>query len=106
MKKDRSHELEYKAGMSALCEYSMLDDNDYPTYGVLKKDMKGLGITKHDAAAPGDEIGCEILELGYMIKFNGKQIMDPVSVALALFDERQEDDRVEIAVKEMFGLYL
>lgn len=106
LKKDRSHELEYKAGMSALCEYSMLDDNDYPTFGVLKKDMKGLGITKHDAAAPGDEIGCEILELGYMIKFNGKQIMDPVSVALALFDERQEDDRVEIAVKEMFGEYL
>lgn len=29
--------LEKKAGFTALCEYSLLSDNDFPTYGVMKK---------------------------------------------------------------------
>ena len=28
-----------KAGMSALCEYSLLSDNDYPTHAVTKREM-------------------------------------------------------------------
>lgn len=32
--------LEKKAGISALCEYSLLSDNAYPTYAVTKKSWK------------------------------------------------------------------
>lgn len=38
--------LEKKAGITALCEYSLLSDNDFPTYGVTKKnDFLPLPLT-------------------------------------------------------------
>ena len=36
--------LEKKAGISALCEYSLLSDNAYPTYAVTKKKLKASGV--------------------------------------------------------------
>lgn len=36
--------FEKKAGISALCEYSLLSDNAYPTYAVTKKEIKDSGI--------------------------------------------------------------
>ena len=36
--------LEKKAGISALCEYSLLSDNAYPTYAVTKKELKASGV--------------------------------------------------------------
>ncbi len=35
--------LEKKAGITALCEYSLLSDNDFPTYGVTKKELADTG---------------------------------------------------------------
>lgn len=39
-------QLEKKAGISALCEYSLLSDNEYPTYAVTKKELAATGIKK------------------------------------------------------------
>ncbi|MFR1010543.1 MAG: hypothetical protein ACLSGA_13690 [Ruminococcus sp.] len=36
--------FEKKAGISALCEYSLLSDNVYPTYAVTKKELKDSGV--------------------------------------------------------------
>ena len=36
--------LEKKAGISALCEFSLLSDNVYPTYAVTKKELKDSGV--------------------------------------------------------------
>ena len=36
--------LEKKAGISALCEYSLLSDNVYPTYAVTKRELKASGV--------------------------------------------------------------
>lgn len=38
--------LDVKAGMSALCEYSILEDNQFPTYAITKKEIQKLQIKK------------------------------------------------------------
>ena len=54
--------LDKKAGISALCEYSLLTDNDYPTYAVIKKEIRNSGIQEKRQAGKGDDIGCVVLE--------------------------------------------
>ena len=38
--------LEKKAGITALCEYSLISDNDFPTYAITKKEITEIGIKK------------------------------------------------------------
>lgn len=76
--------LEKKAGMSALCDYSMLSDNAYPTYAVVKNELKETKIKQLRQISGGEEIGCEVLELGYFIEYNGKMVQDPFSLILSL----------------------
>jgi hypothetical protein len=66
--------LEKKAGISALCEYSLLSDNVYPTYAVTKKELKDSAVKVEKQVSELEEIGCVVLELGYFIDFLGKHI--------------------------------
>lgn len=97
--------LEKKAGISALCEYSLLSDNAYPTYAVTKKKLKASGVKMEKQASVSEDIGCVVLELGYFIDFFGKGLQDPLSVALSLTREEQEE-RVKISVNEMLEEYV
>ena len=98
--------LEKKAGISALCEYSLLSDNAYPTYAVTKKELKASGVKVEKQANKLEEIGCVVLELGYFIDFLGKGLQDPLSVALSQTREEQEEERVEISINEMLEEYV
>jgi len=98
--------LDKKAGISALCEFSMLSDNVYPTYAVTKGDLKKKNIKKIRQISIGEEIGCEVLELGYFIEYNGKMVQDPLSVMLSLSAEDLEDERVQICIEEMLEEYV
>lgn len=98
--------LDKKAGISALCEFSMLSDNVYPTYAVTKGDLKETNIKKIRQISIGEEIGCEVLELGYFIEYNGKMVQDPLSVMLSLSAEDLEDERVQICIEEMLEEYV
>ena len=98
-------QLEKKAGISALCEYSLLSDNAYPTYAVTKKKLKASGVKMEKQASVSEDIGCVVLELGYFIDFFGKGLQDPLSVALSLTREEQEE-RVKISVNEMLEEYV
>ena len=98
--------LEKKAGISALCEYSLLSDNAYPTYAVTKKELKASGVKVEKQASELEEIGCVVLELGYFIDFWGKGLQDPLSVALSQTREEQEEERVEISINEMLEKYV
>ena len=98
--------LEKKAGISALCEYSLLSDNAYPTYAVTKKELKASGVKVEKQASELEEIGCIVLELGYFINFLGKGFQDPLSVVLSLTGEGQEEERVDISIKEMLEEYV
>ncbi len=94
-------ELEKKGGISALCEYSLLSDNEYPTYAVTKKELKDSGVKTARQVRMSEEIGCIVLELGYFIEFGGKGIQDPLSVMLSMTREEQEDERINISIHEM-----
>lgn len=98
--------LDKKAGISALCEFSMLSDNVYPTYAVTKGDLKDTNIKIIRQISIGEEIGCEVLELGYFIEYNGKMVQDPLSVMLSLSAEDLEDERVQICIEEMLEEYV
>ena len=98
--------LDKKAGISALCEFSMLSDNVYPTYAVTKGDLKETNIKIIRHISIGEEIGCEVLELGYFIEYNGKMVQDPLSVMLSLSAEDLEDERVQICIEEMLEEYV
>lgn len=95
-----------KAGISALCEYSLLSDNPYPTYAVAKKEMSDLGIKSLRQVELTDDVGCVILELGYLIDFDGKGAQDPLSVALSVTEAEKEDERVGISIDEMLKEYV
>lgn len=98
--------LEKKAGITALCEYSLLSDNDYPTYAITKKEISETGIKKMKRVRRGEEIGCVVLELGYFIDFDNKKIEDPLSVVLSLSDEEKQHERVSISINEMLEEYV
>ena len=95
--------LEKKAGLSALCEYSLLSDNVYPTYAVTKKELKASGVKEEKQASELEEIGCVVLEVGYFIEFLGKDLQDPLSVVLSLTEEEQQ---VDISINEMLEEYV
>ena len=98
--------LEKKAGISALCEYSLLSDNAYPTYAVTKKELKASGVKEEKQASELEEIGCVVLEVGYFTDFLGKSLQDPLSVVLSLTEEEQEEERVDISINEMLEEYV
>lgn len=93
--------LKIKAGMSALCAYTLLSDNEYPTYAITKKDIKNMNLKDLRKVLKGETIGCVILELGYLIDFHGRGIEDPLSTVLSLTDKEKEDERVCFSIKEM-----
>lgn len=98
--------LQKTAGISALSEYSLLSDNDYPTYAVTKKEITDSGVKLVRQVGKSEEIGCVVLELGYFIDFMEKGVQDPLSVALSLTEEEREEERVDISVKEMLEEYV
>lgn len=98
--------FEKKAGISALCEYSLLSDNAYPTYAVTKKELKASGVKEKKQASELEQIGCVVLELGYFIDFLGKGLQDPLSVALSQTREEQKEERVDISINEMLEEYI
>lgn len=98
--------LSQKAGITALCEYSMLADNPYPTYGITKKDLQSTGIRSIRRMSHGEEIGCIVLELGYFIEYGKRGIQDPVSVWLSLTDAEKKDERIAKSIAEMLKEYV
>ena len=98
--------LENKGGLSALCSYTMLSDNEYPTYAVTKREIQNLSIDRKKLIPAGEQPGCVIQEVGYFINFEHRNRMDPLSVLLALSQDEKQDDRISLSVKEMLEEYV
>ncbi len=93
-------------GMSALAEYSMISDNQYPTYVVAKKDIKDLALKDGLVDIKKDEPGCIIQEVGYVVSFGKGDAIDPLSLLLSLSDDEKTDERIEISIREMLEEYV
>lgn len=94
------------SGMSAVCYYSLLNDNEYRTYAVGKKDIGQLKIEKKDIVVSGERPECLVQELGYIIPFRDGKAIDPLSAALLISEDERQDERVEMAVDEMLEEYV
>ena len=97
--------LSEKAGISALCEYSMLSDNEHPTYALIKGQIGASGIKDRRQLIKGEEVGCVVLELGYFMDPVKKNVQDPLSVLLTLEND-MEDERVELSMENMLREYV
>lgn len=93
-----------KSGISGLAELSLLTDNSYPTYAVVKNEIRSKGIYQEKQIPVGETPGCVIQELGYCIPFKHKNIIDPLSIYLLL--ENSDDPRVEVSLEEMLEEYV
>lgn len=93
------------SGMSALAEYSMIEDNAYLTYGIEKKQLKSLQMGKRKEVLEADEAGCVIQELGYILPYKEEKMVDPLSLKLILTEEFT-DPRVEKAIDDMLEEYV
>ena len=98
--------LEFKAGLSALAELSLLSDNECPVYGVSKKDLSASGVKDFQKAGWQDEKKSIVLELGYIIDFQGKGVMDPLSIVLCLTEDELADARISGSAQEMLEEYV
>ncbi|MCD8106050.1 MAG: hypothetical protein LUF35_13910 [Lachnospiraceae bacterium] len=104
LEEDISFELPY-SGMTALGEYSMIADNSYKTYAILKSQLADSGIREKQKIPMEEFPGCVVQELGYVINYRGGGSVDPLTLCL-LMDEEREDPRVGKAIDEMLEEYV
>ena len=90
-----------KSGYSAIAYYSMLADNDYPTYGVTRHEYQNLGIDGYPIQPPTDNPACIVQVLRYIIEHDGH--VDPISAYLSLSDGEKNEPRTESALDEILG---
>lgn len=95
-----------KSGMSALSVYSMVSDNEFPTYAVTKDKIKDISAERFEQIGKGETPGCIIQELGYYIPFRDLNAVDPLTVLLLISDEDKEDPRISMAIDEMLEEYV
>ncbi len=94
------------SGMSALAHYSLIIDNDYPTYGVAKEHLKDLQIENYKLSEKDDTPACVLHELGYSILFRDGKAVDPLTVLLLVSDDEKNDPRIAMAIDEMLEEYV
>ena len=94
------------SGISALAEYSMLEDDPFPTYGITKKNFGKVDVSRDALITQGEIPGCLIQKVGYWIDFGDGTKMDPLSVKLSISEADKKDPRVEKAIEEMLEEYV
>jgi hypothetical protein len=101
--KDELYDLIPAAGMTALSEYSMINDDKIKTYACMQKTFKNLVQKQFVQEVPFKEeadINLELWTYNPVIceKFSSKTV-DPLSLFASLKDD--SDERVAKALEEM-----
>lgn len=95
-----------RSGYSALSDYSMLEDNVYPTYALTKNTLSAFREKKYSECMAEEEPVCLVQELGYQIPFLNEKDVDPLTVSLLISSEERADPRVDQAIDEMLENYV
>lgn len=93
-------------GMSAICRYSMLADNDYTTYAVSKEAAKELRPDIRPCVPKGEIPVTVVQVMQYELNYPDERAVDPLTAVLSLPDAELSDPRVEAAVEEILEEYL
>lgn len=94
-------------GMSAVCHYSMLSDNNYPTYAVTKAVASELGLSRLPQVPVAEIPAAVVLVVGYKIShYREEKACDPLTATLSLDEETRADPRVEKAIREIEERYI
>ncbi len=92
------------SGVSALARYTMLGEDQYPTYAVDQEKLRRLAITPKDITPKEDNPACVIQVHRYLIA--NEDVVDPVSAILSVPDDELDDARVEQAIDDIWeGIY-
>lgn len=94
------------SGINALSYYSRLDEGEYPTYSVIKKDLDKIDVSGNNLVPAGETPGCLVQKMGYHIPFGVESAVDPLTTALSISEEELTDPRVSMAIDEMLEEYV
>ena len=89
------------SGLSALAQYSLLDDGATPVFAVTKKNLKDAQLSSDSLTPAGENPGCIIQKLGYWISYEDGHAVDPLTVLMTLTERERDDPRASMAVDEM-----
>lgn len=93
-------------GMSALSQYSMLNDNVYPTYAITKQQGKNLNIEKFEQVPESEQPLILLQVMRYTVRFPNNAAVDPVTAYLALDETEKQDPRIKMAFNEILEEYV
>ncbi len=87
------------SGISALSQYTMINDNSYPTYSLTRKGEKWCRLKEHSQVPKWESPGCIVQIVKY--ELNEKDVMDPLSVVLSLSKKEKADPRIEEEIEKL-----
>ncbi|MEJ8306701.1 MarR family transcriptional regulator [Saccharibacillus sacchari] len=90
-----------KGGLSALSRYSMISDNEYPTFSTTRENEELLALKKRVQLPREETPDCVIQITKYQINFGDNKTVDPLSVILSLSEQEKKDIRVEGEVEKL-----
>lgn len=90
--------LTQKGGISALAEYSMIEDNSYQTYAIDREEARKIKFVEYKKLSKTEIPDCVVQVLRYKIVQDGA--IDPISAILCLTDQEKNDPRIEGAIEE------
>lgn len=86
-------------GMTAIEGYSMLADNDYPTFAVTRGEYREFILNRYKTQPKTERPVCVVQVLRYKIEQKG--LIDPISAVLCVPAEEKEDPRIADAVEKI-----
>ncbi|MGL4668725.1 MAG: hypothetical protein ACRCWR_12465 [Saezia sp.] len=88
-------------GVSALCHYSMLSDNDYLTYAITKQQEKDLKLVDFEQVPVTEQPLVLVTVIQYKVKFPDNMAIDPVTAYLTLDEAEKQEPRIKMALEEI-----
>lgn len=86
-------------GLTAIEGYSMLADNDYPTFAVTREEYRKFGLNQYKTQPKTERPICAVQVLRYKIEQKG--LIDPISAVLCVPTEEKEDPRIAGAIEKV-----
>ncbi|MFJ7995466.1 hypothetical protein ACIQY5_25575 [Peribacillus frigoritolerans] len=87
------------SGISALSRYTMINDNNYPTFSLTREGEKWFRLKERFQVPKWESPGCIVQIVKY--KLDEKDVMDPLSVVLSLSKKEKADPRIEEEIEKL-----